>query len=52
MLFNRIKDFDFHAALTLEGRKDDELPEQVLAAAKIKNLAMDKFAYEEELPEP
>ena len=51
-LLGRIGDFDLHAAITLEGRVDEELPEQVLAAVRIQGLDLLRLAYEGELPDP
>ena len=45
-IFHKIKDMDFHAALTIEGRKDEELPEQVLCAVRLKNLDLTSIAHE------
>jgi hypothetical protein len=45
-IFHKIKDMDFHAAITLEGRKDEELPEQVLCAVRIKNMDLTAIAPE------
>ena len=46
MMFHRIKDLDFHAAVTLEGRSDDELSEQALLAVRLKGLDLPKLASE------
>lgn len=43
-LHPRLGEFDFHVALTVEGRDDDELPEQVLCAARIRGLDVRKLA--------
>jgi len=43
-LFPRFGEFDFHAALTMEGREDDELPEQTLLATRIRGLDVVKLA--------
>ena len=45
-LMSRIPDFQLHAAVTIEGREDDELPEQVLAAVRINGLDLLKLAFE------
>ena len=41
-----LKKADFHAAITIEGRADEELPEQTLAAARIQGLDLPKIAKE------
>lgn len=51
-LINRSREFDLHAAFTLEGRDDDELPERTLLAARIRGLDLAAMAREMELPEP
>ena len=51
-LHHRIKDLDFHAAVTIEGRDDSELPEQELCAARIRGLDLPNLASTAELPEP
>lgn len=43
-LMPRFKDFDFHAALTLEGRDNDEMPERTLLSCKIKGLNLLEIA--------
>jgi len=45
----RIGDFHFHSALTLEGRDDEELPEQTLLAARIVGADLEKYGSEYEL---
>ena len=37
-LLPRLGEFHFHAAVTLEGRENDELPEQVIGAVRIESL--------------
>jgi len=37
-LMPKFAEMDFHFAVTVEGRSDDELPEQLLACANVKNL--------------
>ena len=49
-LMYRIGDFDLHAALTMEGREDDELPERTLCAIRMRGLDLLKLAFEGELP--
>lgn len=49
-LLNRLKDFDFHAAFTLEGRDNEELPERTLLAVRIRGLDLPNVAKEVELP--
>ena len=36
--------YDFHAAMTIEGRSDDELPEQTLCATRIRGVDIVKLA--------
>jgi len=43
-LMPRIKDFQFHCALCVEGRDDSELPERTLLACKITGLSLVDFA--------
>ena len=43
---------DFHAAFTLEGRDNEELPERTLLAVRIRGLDLPHVAQEVELPEP
>ena len=50
-IMHRIPEFDLHAAITMEGREDAELPEQTLAAIRIRGLDVLKLAFEGELPE-
>ena len=45
-LFGRIPDFELHAAVTIEGREDSELPEQAVAAVRITGLDLLKLAFE------
>jgi len=45
-LLGRIPDFQLHAAITIEGREDEELPEQVVAAVRITGLDLLKLAFE------
>ena len=45
----RIGEMDLHAAVTLEGRDDDELPEQVLLTARICRFDLLERAKEVEL---
>jgi hypothetical protein len=37
-LMGRIPDFHLHLSMTLEGRSDDELPEQVVFAIKLRGF--------------
>ena len=37
-LLPRLGEMDFHFAVTVEGRDDAELPEQIIAAARCQNL--------------
>jgi hypothetical protein len=48
-LRERYQDFHLHVALTLEGRPDEELPEQVLLACRIRGLALRTLASTREL---
>lgn len=43
-LLPRFSEFDFHAALTLEGREDSELPERTLLAGRVRGLDIAKHA--------
>ena len=45
-LLPRFAEYDFHAALTLEGRDDGELPERTLMAARLRGLDVVKLARE------
>ena len=45
-LFPRFAEYDFHAALTIEGRSDAELPEQTLLATRLRGLDLEKLASE------
>ncbi len=45
----RIGEMDLHAGVTLEGRDDDELPEQVLFTARIRRFDLLGRATEVEL---
>ena len=38
--------YDFHAALTIEGRADEELPEQTLLATRIHGLDITSLAHD------
>ena len=52
-LIPRFAEFDFHAALTLEGREDEELPERTLLATRIRGLDLKKLASEVDIdPDP
>jgi hypothetical protein len=51
-LLGRLQNFEFHAAVTIEGRENDELPEQVILACRIHGLELEKLAKEVDLPEP
>ena len=48
-LMPRIKDFDLHVAITLEGRDNEELPERALLACRIRGLNMSEIGSEAEL---
>jgi len=43
-LLPRFAEFDFHAAMTVEGRDDSELPEQTLCATRIRGVDITKIA--------
>ena len=43
-MLEKVAKADLHAAITIEGRDDSELPEQTLAAARIRGLDMAKLA--------
>ena len=45
-MLEKVGKADLHAAITLEGREDSELPEQTLAAARVRGLNMMKIAKE------
>ena len=52
-LLPRFAEYDFHAALTIEGREDAELPERTLLAARIRGLDLRKLASEVDIdPDP
>ena len=51
-ILNRVKDMDLHAAFTLEGRDNDELPEQTVLTARLKGIDLARLAQPtEDLPE-
>lgn len=43
-MLEKVAKADLHAALTLEGREDSEMPEQTLAAARIQGLDLTRLA--------
>ena len=43
-MLEKLAKADLHAAITIEGRDDHELPEQTLAAARIRGLDFGKLA--------
>ena len=43
-MLEKVARADLHAAITIEGRDDSELPEQTLAAARIRGLDLAKLA--------
>ena len=51
-LHPRFKEFDFHAAMTIEGRPDEELPEQTLLSTRIRGLDLSKMASEVDIDQP
>ena len=47
-----LKKADFHAAITIEGRADEELPEQTLLSTRIRGLDLSKMASEVDIDQP
>jgi len=51
-LLPRLSDFHLHAAFTLEGRDNNELPERTLCAARLRGLDFRAIPDGDQLPEP
>ena len=45
-MLDKVAKADLHAAITIEGRDDSELPEQTLAATRVRGLDIAKLAKE------